>query len=145
MKLISLLLVVASAVLYLLDFSVASPTKDHGESDLKSMMESNAAVKEFVERKLDELYKNESSAVKLRWQYPDDGKTGVKLFSVDDLVTALFALATLAETMNQHFPDDHKDILLRFHNLPWDASLVPRQCSFKCKVYCIQVLKPENL
>ncbi|CAO3642699.1 unnamed protein product [Mucor fragilis] len=135
MKLISLLLVVASAVLYLLDFSVASPTKDHGESDLKK----------FVERKLDELYKNESSAVKLRWQYPDDGKTGVKLFSVDDLVTALFALATLAETMNQHFPDDHKDILLRFHNLPWDASLVPRQCSFKCKVYCIQVLKPENL
>ncbi|KAF1803614.1 hypothetical protein V8B55DRAFT_1563850 [Mucor lusitanicus] len=135
MKLIALLFIVASAALLLLDVAVASPTKDHGESDLQGMMRSDAAVKEFVQRKLEQMYDDGSSAVKLRWEYPDDGETGVKQFSVDDLVTALFALVTLAESMDEHFPDeDHKDILLSFRNLHWNASSVPRQCSFKCKV-----------
>ncbi|KAK4521740.1 uncharacterized protein ATC70_004275 [Mucor velutinosus] len=97
-------------------------------------MGSNAAIEEFIQRKLGVVYKKGSSTVKVYWQYPDDGGNGVKQFSVDDLVTALFALVTLAKSVDEHFPDDHKDILLSFRNLPWDATLAPRQCSFKCKV-----------
>ncbi|KAL9552737.1 hypothetical protein MBANPS3_003622 [Mucor bainieri] len=132
MKLLHLLLVVTTIASFLFNYITvaSSPTtaKNDGDSDLRAMMGSNAAIKEFVQRKLDELYETGASAVKLRWKYPGDD---------DDLVTALFALVALAESMEEHFPDDdHKDILLSFRNLPWqDAGFsVPRQCSFKCKV-----------
>lgn len=114
--------------------ATTSPTWDFGESDLKTMMGSNAAIKAFVQSKVDKVYENGASAVELHYKYSDDGENGVKQFSVHDLVTALFALVTLAEAMDENFPDEHKDILLSFRNLPWDANLVPRQCSFKCKV-----------